>query len=603
MKVVTAALLAPGLLALVASCLDVSHPTRSASRSSQAAPVGPSGVGLQGGMKPNFGETVIAAVPPPPISGGTLSLSSDGRLAVAADPDRDQVYFVDIETQALVRTVRLPERSEPGRVTISSESVYVVLRGSGQIAQVVRQTGEVSLHTVCSAPRGIHFDETLDVVRVACASGELVTIAPEGAVLERLPMPRDLRDVFRLGASLRATRFRSAESFEVARGRAAGAKPTVPGAAVLWRTVVAPDPTNPGCVDRDLEVGVAQEVIAQPAASPVPAYYTATPPCSQGPVGTTATVLSIRGRGTVPLRAAVLPVDVAVWQGEIAVAAAGNAHTPGMPQVLHLKARDALDVAPCDPPFQAPAIVGQATAVAFDADGRLSVQTREPAALHVVNRDRTVDKVITLSTTSRFDTGHAIFHANSGGMIACASCHPDGTDDGRVWSFPHGVRRTPSLRGTLEGTAPYHWDGDLADVRALVDSIFVTRMAGPPLVEAQTDALRGWLFTLEGEKSSSPVTRAVDVERQRGEETFRARCASCHAGPRFTNNANADVGTGGVFQVPSLIGLAARPPYLHNGCATTLFERFSARCGGGRHGDEGLSSEAVRDLVSYLEQL
>ena len=29
-------------------------------------------------------------------------------------------------------------------------------------------------------------------------------------------------------------------------------------------------------------------------------------------------------------------------------------------------------------------------------------------------------------------------------------------------------RRTPSLRGTIAGTAPYHWPGDKADLDALV---------------------------------------------------------------------------------------------------------------------------------------
>src|SRR5437870_7650387 len=38
-----------------------------------------------------FGPTVRQAVPPPPISGGTLLVTRDGKTAVVADPDRDQV--------------------------------------------------------------------------------------------------------------------------------------------------------------------------------------------------------------------------------------------------------------------------------------------------------------------------------------------------------------------------------------------------------------------------------------------------------------------------------------------------------------------------------
>jgi len=35
----------------------------------------------------------------------------------------------------------------------------------------------------------------------------------------------------------------------------------------------------------------------------------------------------------------------------------------------------------------------------------------------------------------------------------------------------------------------------------------------------------------------------------------------------LTNNQSADVGTGGTFQVPSLVDLAHRAPYMHDGCA------------------------------------
>ena len=47
----------------------------------------------------SIGSTVAAAVPPPAISGGTLRILADGHTAVAADPDRDQVYIVDLVEQ------------------------------------------------------------------------------------------------------------------------------------------------------------------------------------------------------------------------------------------------------------------------------------------------------------------------------------------------------------------------------------------------------------------------------------------------------------------------------------------------------------------------
>ena len=82
--------------------------------------------------------------------------------------------------------------------------------------------------------------------------------------------------------------------------------------------------------------------------------------------------------------------------------------------------------------------------VAFAGNTTVVVQTREPAQLFIV--DGPAVSSIVLSQESRFDTGHAVFHANSGGGIACASCHPEGHEDGRVWQFAcEGTRRTQDL--------------------------------------------------------------------------------------------------------------------------------------------------------------
>lgn len=72
----------------------------------------------------------------------------------------------------------------------------------------------------------------------------------------------------------------------------------------------------------------------------------------------------------------------------------------------------------------------------------------------------------------------------------------------------------------------------------------------------------------------------------------------------MTNNQTVDVGTGGRFQVPSLIGVGSRAPYLHDGCAPTLTDRFGACGGGDLHGvTSTLSPADVGDLVAYLKTL
>ena len=133
-----------------------------------------------------------------------------------------------------------------------------------------------------------------------------------------------------------------------------------------------------------------------------------------------------------------------------------------------------------------PPTVGQPIAVAFDGTGKVVVQSREPAMLAFAD-----GSTVTLSTVSRADTGHQVFHANAGGFLACASCHSEGNDDGRVWNFTcQGPRRTQSLHaGALRGSEPFHWDGEETDMNRLMTDVFVGRMSGPTLATDQIDTL------------------------------------------------------------------------------------------------------------------
>ncbi|MEI8257298.1 MAG: c-type cytochrome, partial [Deltaproteobacteria bacterium] len=96
---------------------------------------------------------------------------------------------------------------------------------------------------------------------------------------------------------------------------------------------------------------------------------------------------------------------------------------------------------------------------------------------------------------------------------------------------------------------------------------------------------------------------AADRGRALFQDTTVA-CASCHVAPLFTNNASMDVGTGGTFQVPSLRGLRWRAPFMHDGCAPTLRDRFGP-CGGREaHGHTAaLTPAQLDDLVAYMETL
>jgi cytochrome c peroxidase len=241
---------------------------------------------------------------------------------------------------------------------------------------------------------------------------------------------------------------------------------------------------------------------------------------------------------------------------------------------------------------------GEPVAVAYTPSGEVVVQSREPATLEVLG-----GAVIELSDESRADTGVALFHMNSGFGVACASCHPEGREDGRVWNFAEsGPRRTQSFAGGLGSTAPFHWSGDVEDMSTLVHEVFVSRMGGPRPNRGQVALFSNWLDQIPAPERPNLDAAAV----QRGEAIFHdatVGCGDCHAGDLLTNNLTVDVGTGGFFQVPSLVGLDARAPFMHDGCAPTLDARFGS-CGGTTHGQTADIDEAARaDLVQYLRSL
>jgi hypothetical protein len=249
-----------------------------------------------------------------------------------------------------------------------------------------------------------------------------------------------------------------------------------------------------------------------------------------------------------------------------------------------------------------PPTVGQPIAVAFDGEGNVVVQSREPAMLAVGTKG-----TIKLSDVSRNDTGHLVFHSNAGGNLACASCHAEGNDDGRVWNFTcQGPRRTQSLHAApLRGTEPFHWDGEETNIDRLMADVFVGRMSGPTLVPDQINGLLNWIDHQPRVPRAAPGDMSA-VERGRAlfDDPTRAACATCHTGAAFTNNATVDVGTGRPLQVPSLVGVGTRGPFMHDGCAKTLADRFDERCGGDKHGNiRGLTSAEIADLIAFMQAI
>ena len=604
---------------------------------------------------------ISASTTPPPISGGTLLASADQRYAVMSDPDRDRVSIVDLQARALVANVALQTGDEPGRLVEDDRGrVHVVLRRSGQLAAIDLATHSVlGRRALCAAPRGIDFNSAARELVVSCASGELMRLPVDGGdAVQTVQLGADLRDVQVRGQDVLVSRFRSAQIMTVnAEGQVVNSgRPAAVTALfaehtgrlivddmspeLAWRmqpmsdgqTLVLHQLARNGAID--LEVASGDQSVMMPTSS---SYTGGTGDC-RGVVQTALSVVDASGTAVRTVRVgSSLVVDVAVAaDGAIALAQAGSIETAQ--PVPMLKDDSASLPVRADPRedlsspvllldagleaqmnfgFESPGetgclgsgaqlpIEGQATAVAFaQGDALLLTQTREPATLWLLERNTRAMISIDLQGESVEDTGHSMFHRNAGSGVACASCHPEGGDDGHTWRFVGmGPRRTLSLHVGLEGSAPFHWAGDEQNFTALIDDVMVGRMGGVHQSPQRIAALEQWLYVLQ---APAPQRAATDPAALRGKALFEgvAECASCHNGSRFSSGQTRDVGTGEALQVPSLIGVAYRTPLMHDGCASDLRGRFAQGCGGALHGKTaGLMPAEIDDLIAYLETL
>lgn len=126
---------------------------------------------------------------------------------------------------------------------------------------------------------------------------------------------------------------------------------------------------------------------------------------------------------------------------------------------------------------------------------------------------------------------------------------------------------------------------------------------------------------------------AMSPSAVRGMELFmgQARCASCHAGPNFTDELYHNIGIGadktnpdpgrfavtnqqrnqGAFKTPTLRDIALTAPYFHDGSAQTLMEVVDYYNEGGTAAEHldplmtplDLNEQEEKDLVAFMESL
>ena len=195
--------------------------------------------------------------------------------------------------------------------------------------------------------------------------------------------------------------------------------------------------------------------------------------------------------------------------------------------------------------------------------------------------------------------------------VSCTTCHQELFSDSVTTS--HG-RNSPGLFA-LPNTAPYGWGGDTPFLVNFPDLGFLrhARLGGDPDPQ-DADDLTTFLKSL----TKAPVSpfRLADGSLSeaalRGETVFNdvAGCAVCHAAPGFIPpptdppTIDAGIGTGlAPVNVPTLLGLWATAPYLHDGSAATLFDVLDRNVDDLHGTTSTLDAQQRSDLVEFLKSL
>lgn len=239
--------------------------------------------------------------------------------------------------------------------------------------------------------------------------------------------------------------------------------------------------------------------------------------------------------------------------------------------------------------------------------------------------------------------------------MSCASCHADGDINGLTLMTPKGPRNVPSNVLAMQ-TGLFMWDGSRDDFTDYLLTV-QDEMGGltaydpgkslPPEVEDMFKALEEYLKYPD----SYPVPKSpyrnpdgtLTAKAKQGKVLFegKAGCITCHAGNTMTDSVKAvdangklttdntqflhDVGTStsldkgtkgdpragytnprskNVFDTPTLRGVWATAPYLHDGSAKTIADVLTTRNKEGKHGNVGaLTKEEREALIEYVNSI
>ncbi len=199
---------------------------------------------------------------------------------------------------------------------------------------------------------------------------------------------------------------------------------------------------------------------------------------------------------------------------------------------------------------------------------------------------------------------------------SCATCHPDGRNDGLRWDLLNdgtgNPKKTRSLVRSFE-ISPVMSRGVRANAKVAVRAGFRFILFNDNAGD-DADAVDAYLKSLPPEPSPfRSANGALNASAERGKKLFfgKAGCGNCHQGPIFTDMQPYEVIPPASFDHPGdrfittrLVELYRTAPYLHDGRAATLMDVLTTFNKDDRHGiTSGLNKQELQDLVEFLRSL
>lgn len=191
--------------------------------------------------------------------------------------------------------------------------------------------------------------------------------------------------------------------------------------------------------------------------------------------------------------------------------------------------------------------------------------------------------------------------AGTGAGVSCSTCHFDSRNDGFTWEIDGRPFQTPSLGGPVSQTAPVTWADDVPSVGREAQLTTQLRMGGEGLSESEADDIGAYVDTTPFPQGARDASEPLVVQ---GLAVFQASgCHTCHTGELLTDNLSHEIFPGMPTQTPTLRGVAASAPYLHDGRAATLDDVVRFTDTGQMGNTSELTDDERRALVAYLESL